>query len=80
MSNITNAIIAAMNVDQQAVQGLTKGVAGAQFRSPDQLGDELAYEAYKADTLAAGGRPLPIEQWRIVYSAGRQITPHTPQS
>jgi len=75
MSDITNAVIAAMNVDQQAVQGQTKGTSAAQFAAPDKGADDMEYEAYKLEQQAKGLRPIPIEQWRVMFRNSRQLTP-----
>jgi len=72
MSDITNAVLAAMNVDQSAVQGSTKGISTAQFMVPDASGDRFAYDAYKSAQMGAGLRPIPFQQWKVMFSGPRQ--------
>lgn len=71
MSDMTNAIMAALNVDQQGLQTATKGLSAAQFASPDEASDVPAFRYYQAQMEAEGQKPLTLEQWRIVFRNDR---------
>ena len=71
MSSIAQAVLAAMNVDQQAVQSATKGTVTRQFAAPDVNADQAAYEQYRTEQQTAGRPALPLVQWRIVNRGTR---------
>lgn len=70
MGSIAEAMMAARNVNQKAVQGGTNAARTASLKSGQtntRSEDDRAYSAYQQEMAAAGRRPVSFKQWQMMY-------------
>lgn len=72
--SIAEAMMAARNVDQRAVQGNTNAIRKMSLNagtSDGDAGDQRDYALYQRQMQQDGRRPISFKQWQMMYRHNR---------